>query len=68
MGDVLAVRDEYRLQSWAGIIGECQASGLTNKEFCAQRGIPEKTYYYLNTPGGMVNVDRRNGEYIPLKW
>ena len=22
----------------------------------------------LNTPGGMVNVDRRNGEYIPLKW
>ena len=46
MEDVLAVRDEYRLQSWTEIIRECQASGLTNKEFCAQRGISEKTYYY----------------------
>ena len=46
MADVLAVRDEYRLQSWTEIIRECQASGLTNKEFCAQRGIAEKTYYY----------------------
>ena len=46
MEDVLAVRDEYRLQGWAEIIRERQASGLTNKEFCAQRGITEKTYYY----------------------
>ena len=46
MADVLAVRDEYRLQSWTEIIRECQASGLTNKEFCARRGIAEKTYYY----------------------
>ena len=46
MEDVLEVRDEYRLQSWAGIIQACQASGLTNREFCAQRGISEKTYYY----------------------
>ena len=46
MEDVLAVRDEYRLQSWTQVIRERQESGLTNKEFCAQRGIPEKTYYY----------------------
>ena len=46
MADVLAVRDEYRLQNWARIIRERQESGLTNKEFCAQRGIPEKKYYY----------------------
>ena len=46
MVDVLAVRDEYRLQNWAQIIRERQESGLTNKEFCAQRGIPEKKYYY----------------------
>ena len=46
MADVLAVRDEYRLQSWTEIIRECQASGLTNKEFCARRGIAENTYYY----------------------
>lgn len=46
MADVLAVRDEYRLEGWAEIVRECQASGLTNREFCAQRGISEKTYYY----------------------
>lgn len=46
MTDVLAVRDEYRLEGWAEIVRECQASGLTNREFCAQRGISEKTYYY----------------------
>ena len=46
MEDVLKVRNEYTLPSWAGIIQACQASGLTNREFCAQRGISEKTYYY----------------------
>ena len=46
MADVLAVRDEYRAQSWALLIQECQASGLTNKEFCRQRGVSEKSYYY----------------------
>ncbi len=48
MEDVLAVRDEYRLQGWAEIIRECQACGLTNREFCTQRGIPEKKYYYIS--------------------
>ena len=46
MEDVLVVRDGYRLQSWVEIIRERQESGLTNKEFCARRGIPEKKYYY----------------------
>ena len=46
MADVLAVRNEYRLQNWMEIIRECQASGLSNREFCSQWGISEKTYYY----------------------
>ena len=46
MADVLAVRDEYRLRNWMEIIRECRDSGLSNKDFCAQRGIAEKTYYY----------------------
>ena len=46
MADVLAVRNEYKLQSWMEIIRECQESGLSNREFCSQRGISEKTYYY----------------------
>ena len=46
MADILAVRDEYRLERWSEIVSECQASGLTSREFCVQRGISEKTYYY----------------------
>lgn len=46
MADAIAVRDEYRAQSWAMVIQECSASGLTNREFCRLRGISEKTYYY----------------------
>ena len=46
MENILAVRDGYRLQGWSKIIQECQASGLSNREFCGQRGISEKTYYY----------------------
>ena len=46
MADVLAVRDGYRAQNWAMVIQECSNSGLSNREFCRQRGISEKTYYY----------------------
>ena len=46
MADVLAVRDEYRAQQWAMLIQECKASGMSNKEFCMQRGVSEKSFYY----------------------
>lgn len=46
MANALEVRDAYRAQSWALLIRECQSSELTNKEFCRQRGISEKSYYY----------------------
>ena len=46
MTDVLAVRDEYRAQAWAMLIQECNNSGLTKREFCQQRGISEKSFYY----------------------
>ena len=46
MGEVLAVRDAYRVQEWAMLIRECSASGLTKREFCQQRGISEKSFYY----------------------
>ena len=28
------------------LIQECNASGLTKREFCQQRGTPEKRFYY----------------------
>ena len=46
MGDVIQVRNEYRKQQWTQIIRECQSSGLSNKEYCQQQGISEKSYYY----------------------
>ena len=45
MTDVLAVRNEFRLQNWMEIIRECEESGLSNRAFCSHRGISEKTYY-----------------------
>ena len=46
MDKVLAVRNEYREQQWALVIKECADSGLTNKEYCRQHGISEKSFYY----------------------
>lgn len=46
MADVLAVRDEFRAQIWAMLIQECNNSGLTKWEFCQQRGISKKSFYY----------------------
>ena len=46
MADVLAVRDEYRAQTWAMLIQECNNSGLTKRAVCQQRGISEKSFYY----------------------
>lgn len=46
MADVLAVRNKYRMENGSALIQECNASGLSNREFCRQRGISEKSYYY----------------------
>ena len=46
MGDILAVRDEYRQIQWAAVIQECKASGLTNKEYCIRNRLSEKSFYY----------------------
>lgn len=46
MADVLAVRNEYRMENWLALIQECNASGLSNREFCRQHGISEKSFYY----------------------
>ncbi len=47
MADVLAVRNDLRMQKWMEIIRECRESELSNRAFCTRRRISEKTYYYL---------------------
>ena len=46
MGEILQVRNGYRMEQWKQIIQDCQKSGLSNKAYCQQQGISEKTYYY----------------------
>ena len=46
MSKVLEVRSQYRMQEWAKIIHECEASGLSNKELCERNGVSIKSYYY----------------------
>lgn len=46
MGNILAIRDEYRAQIWAMLLQECRESWMTNKDFCERRGVSEKSFYY----------------------
>jgi hypothetical protein len=39
-------RDGYMAQQWTMVAQEYAASGLSNREFCRQRGIGEKSFYY----------------------
>ena len=41
MADVLAIWDDYRLQTWAQTAQACRNSGMTNRAFCRQHGIHE---------------------------
>lgn len=46
MEEIMQVRNGYRMEQWRQIIQDCQKSGLSNKAYCEQQGISEKTYYY----------------------
>lgn len=66
MADVLAVRDEYRAQTWAMLIQESKTSGLTNKEFCEQRGISEKSFYYWQRKLRSHIIESSEPQLVPL--
>jgi len=44
--DVQIVKRDVRLQQWGALISSCQASGMTVKDWCTEKGINAKTYYY----------------------
>ena len=66
MGDILAVRDEYRQIQWAAVIQECKDSGLTNKEYCIRHGLSEKSFYYWQKKLRTQIVDS-TPELVPLE-
>ena len=67
MGEMLAVRDAYRAQEWAMLIQECSASGLTKREFCQQRGISEKSFYYWLRKLRTQMVESAVPQLVPLE-
>lgn len=67
MEEVLAVRNAYRVQEWAMLIQECSASGLTKREFCQQRGISEKSFYYWLRKLRNQAVQSANPQLVPLE-
>ena len=67
MADVLAVRDTYRAQQWEMVVQECAASGLSNREFCRQRGIPEKRFYYWQRKLRQQIVESAAPQLVPLE-
>lgn len=66
MSDALAVRDEYRAQQWAALIQECKSSGMTNKDFCIQRGISEKSFYYWQRKFREQIIEAAAPQLVPL--
>ena len=66
MADVLAIRDAYRAQQWETVVQECAASGLSNREFCRQRGIPEKSFYYWQRKLRQQIVESAAPQLVPL--
>ena len=67
MADILAVRDAYRAQQWEMVVQECAASGLSNREFCRQRGIPEKSFYYWQRKLRQQFVESAVPQLVPLE-
>ena len=67
MADVLAVRDAYRAQQWEMVVQECAASGLSNREFCRQRGIPEKSFYCWQRKLRQQIVESAAPQLVPLE-
>ena len=46
MTGVMQVREAYRVEQWRQLMQQRKDSSLNNREFCAQQGISEKSYYY----------------------
>jgi len=44
--DSREMTQQVRLQYWAGILRERQASGLSIRRWCHEQGVVEKTYHY----------------------
>ncbi len=67
MGEILQVRNAYRMEQWRQIIQECQKSGMSNKAYCRQQGIAEKTYYYWQRKVRTAAVEKAGPQIMELE-
>ena len=67
MEDILQVREEYRLQQWGQIVQQCRESGMSNRDFCRQNGITEKTYYYWLRKLRMAGASKESPRLVELE-
>ena len=44
--EIMAVKQQVRLENWAAEVESCTASGLTIQQWCGENGMSPKTYYY----------------------
>ena len=44
--EIMAVKQQVRLENWVAEVESCAASGLTVQQWCRENGISVKTYYY----------------------
>ena len=49
------------------VVQECVASGLSNREFCRQRGIAEKSFYYWKRKLREQIVESASPQMVPLE-
>ena len=46
MDKVTFVKSQLKFEHWRKLIAECQSSGMTVKQWCAQNEISKDQYYY----------------------
>lgn len=67
MEDILQVREKYRLQQWGQIVQQCRGSVMSNRDFCRQNGITEKTYYYWLRKLRMAVASKESPRLVELE-
>ena len=62
MDKVTFVKSQLKLEHWRKLIAECQSSGMTVKQWCAQNEISKDQYYYWLRKVRVMTV-----ENLPVK-
>lgn len=46
MDEITLTKTRFRKEQWKQLILDCQNSGMTIQDWCAQQGVTKHTYYY----------------------